>query len=94
MSTNGHHHSPLLHVTPLDDHGGLSCTDDATGLRLNLRQTTGDSLEQAFRHQTGGAEAAAKIREVLMGAMEEIGAILHERGIHAVRMPPELEREM
>lgn len=94
MSTNGHRHSPLLHVTPLDDHGGLSCTDDTTGLRLNLRQVNGDSLEQAFRHQTGGAEAAAQIREVLMVAMEDIGHILHERGIHAVRLPPELERDM
>ncbi len=95
MSTNGHHHSPLLEVEPLHDgYTGLSCTDASTGLRLNLRQVTGQGLEHVLSGQNSGNAALEEIQEVLLQAMERVGGIMREHGIHAVRMPQGLEREM
>lgn len=95
MSTNGHHHSPLLEVGPLHDgETGFSCSDGSTGLRLNLRQINGQGLEQILSGQFSGKVAAEEIREVLMEAMERVGGIMREHGIHAVRLPQGLDRDM
>lgn len=92
---NGHHHSPLIHVSSLQEGDpGLSCEDVSTGMRLNLRQVNGTGLTQVLSGQFGGSAAEEQIREVLMGAMEQVQAIMQEHGFHAVRPPPGLERDM
>ncbi|MCL4679246.1 MAG: hypothetical protein KJ017_11720 [Alphaproteobacteria bacterium] len=92
---NGHPHSPFIDVTPIkDEHPGLSCEDFSTGLRLNLRQMNGTGLSQILSGEFSGKVAEEQIREVLMGAMEQVHAIMQEHGYHAVRPPPGLEREM
>ncbi len=92
---NGHHHSPMIHVSPIqDEHPGLSCEDVSTGLRLNLRQMNGTGLSQVLSGEFSGSVAQEQIREVLMGAMEQVHAIMQEHGYHAVRPPPGLERDM
>ncbi|MCB1681481.1 MAG: hypothetical protein H6858_01555 [Rhodospirillales bacterium] len=93
MSTNGH--NSFVNVGPLaDGETGFSCTDIATGLRLNLRQINGQGLEHVLSGPFSGPEAEAQIHEVLMEAMERVGAIMQEHGVHLVQKPPGLEREM